>query len=173
MAAASIPRKIKRFTGLTGGEKQALLEAAAYLIGVRLSLRLLGFKTVRNILARSGADAKQSGAPADPDQTRRTLWAVNAANKVARTTCLPQALTVHTLLARRGLASELKIGVSRSSGSPLEAHAWVESGGKVLIGALPDLARFQAFANLNQTTLNEANRNAANLNEPTLNGKGI
>ena len=55
---------------------------------------------------------------------RRTPW---------RTTCLRQALLLHHLLARRGIASDLRIGV-RTAADGFAAHAWVERHGAVLIG---------------------------------------
>jgi len=45
--------------------------------------------------------------------------------------CLPQALMVHGLLRRRGLAPQLRIGV-RKSESNFDAHAWVELRGVAL-----------------------------------------
>jgi hypothetical protein len=38
------------------------------------------------------------------------------------------------MLRRYGFDSELKIGVTKSSGSGLAAHAWLESAGRVVIG---------------------------------------
>ena len=141
-------RKIKRFQAMTGGERHLLLEAALLLTLLRLGLRLLPFQTVRGLLARFGADAKAPAA-SDTETTRRVLWAVTAASCRLGLTCLPQALAAHTLLARRGLASELRIGVTRTSGSPLEAHAWIEDESGILIGNLPNLAHFKPFTNLN------------------------
>jgi hypothetical protein len=43
-------------------------------------------------------------------------------------TCLPRACAAHLMLARRGAASQLRIGVLRTSDG-MRAHAWVEAGG--------------------------------------------
>jgi hypothetical protein len=49
-----------------------------------------------------------------------------------RAKCLPAALTLQTLLARAGIASELRLGV-RKRGTRLEAHAWIEHRGVALM----------------------------------------
>jgi hypothetical protein len=45
-----------------------------------------------------------------------------------------QAIALHILLARRGLASELRLGVASSPNDGVTAHAWLEYERGVLIG---------------------------------------
>ena len=45
------------------------------------------------------------------------------------TTCLPRACAARVMLARRGLASDLRIGVVKTPHGSVTAHAWVEAGG--------------------------------------------
>lgn len=65
-------------------------------------------------------------------------WAVDAvANRIGGE-CLPRAFALQWLLARRGVATKLCIGVA-SDGSPFPGHAWLESRGEVVIGGpVPD-----------------------------------
>ena len=116
-----------------------MLETFVLMAALKISLRLLPFRAVRGFLARSAAGAVK---PEGPDPMRGVLWSVNALAAVLNATCLPCALAVHTLLGRRGIVSDLQIGISRRPGSPLEAHAWVERNGAVIIGELADLGRF-------------------------------
>ncbi len=46
-------------------------------------------------------------------------------------TCLPRSLALQRMLARRGIASELRIGVRKESNGAggIAAHAWVEVDG--------------------------------------------
>jgi hypothetical protein len=46
------------------------------------------------------------------------------------------------MLARNGHPAALRIGVAKDGDGTLEAHAWVETGGSVIVGHLRDLARF-------------------------------
>jgi hypothetical protein len=59
------------------------------------------------------------------------LAAARPVNLVAarlRATCLTRSLVLHWILARRGIGTELKVGV-RNEGDGLHAHAWLECGG--------------------------------------------
>jgi len=80
--------------------------------------------------------AQPSDAVRDADQLARRIARVVgiAARRTPwPTTCLRQALLLHHLLARRGITSDLRIGV-RSGADGFAAHAWVERHGAVLIG---------------------------------------
>jgi hypothetical protein len=72
------------------------------------------------------------------------VWAVKRVSRSWSTTltCLPQAIAVHSILARRRWHSRLEIGVARNAAGEFEAHAWVELDGRVIIGQVPDLERF-------------------------------
>jgi hypothetical protein len=134
-----------RFLGLSWRERWLLVEAATLLLAIGAGLRVCPFRRLRTLLAffaRLGTD---------PIAADRVAWAVAAAaRRLPRWSsgCLPQALAAETLLARRGYRPELRIGVRASRlGRParepaLEAHAWVELEGAVLVGALDDLAAF-------------------------------
>jgi hypothetical protein len=49
------------------------------------------------------------------------------------TPCLPQALAAHVMLRRRGIPSRLCLGVARHNDA-IAAHAWVETGGRNIVG---------------------------------------
>lgn len=116
-----------------------LLEAAVVLALVHIGLRFLSFQTVRSLLHRwAGGSVPAPRLALAP----RLLGAVDRASRRLGLTCLPRALAAHALLARRGIRTDLRIGVARTAGSPLEAHAWVEREGVVLLGELPDLSCF-------------------------------
>jgi hypothetical protein len=62
--------------------------------------------------------------------------------------CLARALVCQVLMARRGYSPELRIGVAKSQEGTLEAHAWIESQGQVVIGDLKELPRFTQLPSL-------------------------
>jgi hypothetical protein len=49
-------------------------------------------------------------------------------------TCLKQALALCAVLARRGIQTQVFIGAARATEGQLDAHAWLECQGKVLLG---------------------------------------
>ena len=112
----------------------ALARAAVLVLFVRALLAIVPFRTV---LRWAG---KRTSLPT-PTSAReaelcRMIWAVDVVGRrlLPRRPCLTQAVIVHRLLLRSGRPAELRIGVRRGADRQLEAHAWVESGGAVVIG---------------------------------------
>jgi hypothetical protein len=60
----------------------------------------------------------------------------SAACYVPGATCLPQALAAQFLLSRRGIMTDLKLGVAKCEGAVL-GHAWIELDGKPIFGGTP------------------------------------
>ncbi|BAZ43121.1 hypothetical protein NIES4102_01170 [Chondrocystis sp. NIES-4102] len=75
----------------------------------------------------------------------KLIWAVNVSSRYmpGNVKCLARALTTEVLLSCNDYAANLKIGVAKENTGKLEAHAWVESQGRVLIGDLTDLDRYR------------------------------
>ena len=73
-----------------------------------------------------------------PVPEERIAWALHHAKRlVPGASCLPQALAAETLLVRSGHTADLRIGVRKTGPDSIEAHAWVEVDGKVVVGELP------------------------------------
>lgn len=113
---------------------------ALALVGtVRMVLWLVPYRMARRWFDRA------PGPNAVVD-VRRALGVANevrrASRRIAGASCFTQALAARTWLARRGLANELRIGVARKPDGTPEAHAWIEVAGQVVLGDVPDLARF-------------------------------
>ncbi len=63
--------------------------------------------------------------------------------------CLARALTTQVIIRRQGYTPDLRIGVAKDEANRLEAHAWLELQGYVVIGLLPDLNRFVPMPSFN------------------------
>lgn len=79
-------------------------------------------------LAALGHEAPALPTPPIDDSARRDVRVVSRAITlpIVRSTCLPTALTLAAVLARRGLVCDVVLGVSRVDG--FSAHAWIEAG---------------------------------------------
>lgn len=139
-------RPLNSFLRLPTHECGLLLKAAFFLVLVQVGLRIFPFRLVRSSLSfrrppllRSSRSGRCSAA--------RIAWAVDAASRhlPVRGTCLSRALAVRILLSHYGLPSILRIGVAKDEKQALQAHAWVESEGKVILGG-PVFARFIPLA---------------------------
>lgn len=119
-----------RRLALSPGEWRLLARAFSLTLLVRGSLWVVPFRVLRRLLLPRRSPTPPT-APLD-----RIVWAVAAsARRVPDATCLTQALVAETLLRRAGHDATLHLGVARpAQGAGLEAHAWVESGGAVVVG---------------------------------------
>lgn len=129
VASLSLPRLLREFSRRGAVERRLVVEAAVIVPVVRVALSLLPFRTVMAI-----ADRAAVAAPPANVAVERIAWAISTISlRVPRATCLTQALAAKFLLARHGHDSTVRLGVAKKSGE-LSAHAWLESGGKALIG---------------------------------------
>lgn len=108
------------------------LRALAWLAVTRVLLATLGFKAVQRAL-RMQVITPAEHAPGvlpmlDPAAWRTLAVSYHVVDLPAlRTTCLPRAITIERMLAARGVASDVVIGVDKADG--FRAHAWVEVDG--------------------------------------------
>jgi len=128
--------QLRRFSALPGKAKLDFLGALVLLPLIRTSLKLRGFQKTQEFLQRhAGGPLRQCGeSDARTDaQARQTSRMVLAAARTfpAQSNCLERSLTLWWLLARRGFASQLRIG-ARKTGEKFEAHAWVERNGEAM-----------------------------------------
>ena len=119
--------RLRQFAALPPLRRRLLLRSLAAVAAVRVGVTLLPFRSWRSGFAvRRSAPARRSA--------RDIAWAVEVASPyVPRATCLVQALAAQFLLSREGHASRLRIGVAPSP-TRLDAHAWLESDGEILLG---------------------------------------
>jgi hypothetical protein len=97
-------------------------------------------QTLSKLLVRLTArrTTPPGGGPADE---ARIAWALAASRRYLPfpSNCLVQALVAHALLRRWGQPASVRLGVA--SAPRFQAHAWVESQGRVIVGA-PGHERF-------------------------------
>jgi hypothetical protein len=70
------------------------------------------------------------------DDADWVTWSIQmmSAKPWLNASCLSSALAAHAMLRRRGIESRLCLGVIRNEGA-LAAHAWIEVGQDVIVGA--------------------------------------
>jgi len=131
---------VRSFIALAPRDRRLVSWTAVLLLGIRLALSFLSFGVVLNGLRRVSRASFFAHAAA-PASIERALWAVEVcSNRLppART-CLIRALAAQTLLVSAQNAARFRIGVAKDRDGTLQAHAWVESNGRVVIGASADV----------------------------------
>jgi hypothetical protein len=141
-------KQLRKFLSLTPSDRRLLVRALLLLGSVRLALRLLPFQAWRKFLAKMTL-ANTELQKKEREPTDRVVWAVTVASRyMPSVKCLARALTTQILLAQRGDSASLRIGVAKSEEGQLDAHAWVESQGRVVMGGLRDLSRYTPLLSL-------------------------
>lgn len=129
---------------MDGAQRLLVVEAMLMLALARLIVRTVHFRHLAPWLARA-----PETEICDEALAARVREAVEIAARNApwNAVCLPQAMAAKTMLARRGCGSSFHLGANCDGGGRLIAHAWLEGGGTVIVGAegvpgMTPLARF-------------------------------
>lgn len=132
LAATRSRRRWRTLRQLPAAERRLLLEAFCLLPLMAVALRLLGFRRLYAALGRQDAPPSPPGTHRDATiriyRTSYLVW-VAARHGPVPVTCLPRSLVLWWLLRRRGIETDLRIGVRRGKDHGFEAHAWVEYQG--------------------------------------------
>ena len=117
-------RKLSKFLSLTAAEKGLFLKAAMLSPLFWLGLRVFGLARLQAWIDHTPLAKKTSYSVAELQGIGAV---VNSAAHYAPgpVTCLTRSLLLRWLLRRRGIESDLRIGVQLVQGQ-LDAHAWVE-----------------------------------------------
>ena len=115
-----------------------VLEIVVIAVGVEWGLRRLSLPRLLALLRRLPAQAGSDGMRPSLEELQRLTAAVLRRAPFPMT-CLKQTLIVFAVLRRRGLPADLKIGLAKH-GDLLQAHAWIEQDGRVLLDD-PDVAQ--------------------------------
>lgn len=132
-----IGRAFRRLGAGSARDFVALALAVGLLLTIKAALSFLPFRQVAAAVERiASAVARPRRAPVAPS---RMIRAVRAAGRrmFPDKPCLPEALAAVFLYRLRGIPADLRIGVALPGDSGLEAHAWVESQGRIVIGDRP------------------------------------
>lgn len=140
-------KTLHKWLSLNRRQRALYTRAAAWTALVRIGLLLFHFRRLRRLLAgyRSCRRTRlRSPGIYTPEEMARAV--VAAGRRIpGGDVCLVQALAMKSLMDLEGHPARLLIGVLRPDRLPLEAHAWVEYKGRVVIGG-PESERFVRLA---------------------------
>lgn len=114
-----------------------LMEAALLHAFIAAALRIVTYPRLQRLL--DGLARIRRGTRCPMRDVTRAITTVS--RHIGGRTCLAEAAVAYTMLRRRGHDPRLRIGVRRAA-SALEAHAWVECDGMVVIGELPGMTGY-------------------------------
>jgi hypothetical protein len=134
-------RRVAKLASLGLKDWYVLAEALMTLVVVEVALRLGNFRWILSwATSASGVHPGESSS----EEIERTIWLLSVGGRLTRLRCLTKSLALMRLLSRRGVVTDLWIGV-RPEDDKLEAHAWVQWKGRALNEDARRLQRFAAF----------------------------
>ncbi len=133
------------FAGLPAAQRRAFLVAEALLPPVTVLLKTGGYGRAQRWLAkappgrlRTAGDSLATGRMVG----RAVTMAAN--HSPLPSTCLSRSLVIWLLLRRRGIDSEIRLGVRKDAGA-VAGHAWVEHQGVPLNDTDDVVERYTVF----------------------------
>ena len=140
-------RLLFKYFRLSAEVRRTIHQVGLLLILTRLGLVLLPYRVVRGWFDRWGSHVVREGSP---EYEKLLTWAGSGLGRymLGDKPCLTQALVVQGLLRRAGRDVEMKIGVARSKNGPIQAHAWLEREGRVILGGRRASRKYATLAPL-------------------------
>jgi hypothetical protein len=150
----SIVGKLANLRRMRTRDRILLLMTFILMTTIRLGLWLLPFRVLLKLQIKMMSLMHQTPNPT-PVNLARIIACVNLSTRYmpGGAKCLARALTTQVLMHHYSHSGELRIGVAKSTTGSLEAHAWIEHQGQVIIGNLEDLSRFIPLPSLNGVRL--------------------
>jgi hypothetical protein len=127
MTMKRLSRHLERFNALSWPERRTFLVALLWFPLFRIGLYVLGLNRIQAVLQRKPLGICQA---LSLDELKQVGMQVNRAARYGlfADTCLTRSLLLGWLLRRKGIDTQLRIGVRLIDGT-LDAHAWVEYAG--------------------------------------------
>ncbi|MDJ0757458.1 MAG: lasso peptide biosynthesis B2 protein [Ardenticatenaceae bacterium] len=127
----------QKWRQLSWRDRGLLLEAAVLSVGVWLCLRIFPFRYLAPYLGREVTKGSPVAGPTRPSEmVARISWAVQAVgSRLAWSNlCLVNAVAAKLMLRRRGISTQLFLGLAKDGEQNLEAHAWLNCGDLFVTG---------------------------------------
>ncbi len=130
----SLRRKAETWQSLSKNDRALVIRAMFLLPIVATSLKTVGLRRTRSWLGRSGLGPTIPSTEQTRANVRRAaqMVAVACRRHPLRSSCLPRTIVLWSVLRRRGIDADVRIGVRSDSQGEFQAHAWLEWNGEVL-----------------------------------------
>lgn len=133
--------RLRKIAGLSMRDWRVLAEVMATLVIIEVALRAV---RPPRLLSWAMRALPGDGVEMSRESIERTAWLVRVGSRLTRQRCLTQSLTLARVLGRRGVTTQVQIGVRTEDGT-LRAHAWVEYMGRPVNDDARSLEPFMPF----------------------------
>jgi hypothetical protein len=143
----SMMHNYRRWAAFIPDERGMLIQAV-FLLPIVHVCRRMGFQRVQRFLSVSppapGLIVRGNAMKLETARRVARVISIAAARSVCRISCLDRSVLLWFMLRRRGIDSDLQLGVRTDQGY-FEAHAWVEVNGEVVNDSKDVRQRFAPF----------------------------
>ena len=127
-----------------------MIDAASALVALIIADVAVRFMPFGVIVKRVRSELRKVPADDASIAIKQVKWAIGAAQRRIPWTipCLATAIAANRLLARRGIPSEIRLGVRTGVHASIDAHAWLVANGVFVTGAreMPQFEPLYALA---------------------------
>ena len=136
---------LSKFLSFSWQDQILVVKATFLLILIRLGLKFLDLKTLRNQLKKISQPSQKSKTKAI--SIYKTIWSITTASSyMPKVKCLARALAAKTLLEQQDYTATIRIGVAKDREQAFIAHAWVECKGRVVMGGIGNsISKYQVM----------------------------
>ena len=146
----SLKNRIKIAFRLSLSDWLLLFEAWGILLFAKLALYKLSYESLSKSTLPSVKKKNIEEISEFSNQLRQLIvWASYL--HIVSMPCLPKSLTLHWMLRRRGIESQIKIGVNKKP-QEIFAHAWVEVDGEAVGESEQVIAGFNQLESKEKST---------------------
>jgi Transglutaminase-like superfamily len=130
----SLRRKAQTWQSLSKSDRALLINALLLLPVVATSLKTVGLRRTQSWLTRNSVEPTVRPTEQTRANVRRAAQMLAVACRLhpLRSSCLPRTIVLWSLLRRRGIETDIRIGVRSDSKKEFQAHAWIEWNDEVL-----------------------------------------
>jgi len=130
----SLRRKAETWHSLSKSDRALVVRAMFLLPIVAASLKTVGLRRTQSWLTRNSLGRIVPPTEQTRANVRRATQMVAVACRLhpLRSSCLPRTIVLWSLLRRRGIEADVRIGVRCDTEGAVKAHAWLEWNGEVL-----------------------------------------
>jgi hypothetical protein len=143
----SLRRKAETWHSLSKSDRALLIKAMFLLPIVATSLKTVGLRRTQSWLTRNSLGPMVPPTEQTRANVRRAAQMVALACRrhPVRSGCLPRTIVLWSLLRRRGIDADVRIGVRGANEDEFQAHAWLEWNGEVLNDAADVASQYLPF----------------------------
>ena len=143
----SLRHKTETWNSLSKSDRGLLMSGFCLLPIVAASLKTIGLQRTQSWLVGNAPAPMLPVTAQTRANVRRAAQMVATAYRLhpVPSSCLPRTVVLWSLLQRRGIGADVRIGVRYNTQGQFESHAWLEWNGEVLNDAANVASQFLPF----------------------------